>query len=387
MTRVSLLPCAVYDIKILQDKILEGMDQVGFRPGDFRGLRVAVKPNLMTAAREDAALTTHPAFFQAAVRIVRQHGGVPVLAENPAYLPLERVARKSGYAQILREEGVETADMKPVLPLAYDEALTYKRILISEVFFHADLILSLPKLKTHALTHMTGAVKNLFGVIPGLEKSRMHMRVPTSRPFSEWLLDLYGALCHGFQPAKPILHLMDAVVGLEGEGPGSGGDPKKIGALLVGWDAVALDYVAARVTGLDVGKIHTITSGFTRPFSVNSPEEIQVVGSRVEDLAVPDFKPPLSSQGPEGLREYLIGTAFKNWFVEKPVPDEQRCTLCYQCKVICPAGAIREAREGTGVPRYDHKICIRCFCCLEICPEAAVARKRARLQWLLDLLG
>jgi uncharacterized protein (DUF362 family)/Pyruvate/2-oxoacid:ferredoxin oxidoreductase delta subunit len=371
----------------LHDKILEGLDRIGFSPTDFHGLRVVVKPNLMASAVEDKALTTHPAFFQAVVRMVKEHGGIPVLAENPPFLTLERVLRKTGYSQVLREEGVETANTKPVQPLSYDEARTFKQIRISEIFFQADLILNLPKLKTHALTHMTGAVKNLFGVIPGLEKSRMHMRVPTSLPFSEWLLDLYGALCNGFQPAKPILHMMDAVVGLEGEGPGSGGDPKKIGALLFGRDAVALDYVAARVTGLDIGKIHTITSGFSRPFSVDSPEEIQILGSRVEDLAVRDFKPPLSSSGPEGLREYLIGTALKNWFVEKPVPDEQLCTLCYQCKIICPAGAIREAREGAKTPRYDHKICIRCFCCLEICPEAAVTRKRAGLQWLMDLLG
>jgi len=387
MTEVALLPCEVYDVQVLQDKILEGLDLIGFHPEGFRGLRVAVKPNLMNAAREEAALYTHPAFLQAALRVVKASGGHPVLAENPAYLPLERVVRKTGLDRILHEEGVETADMKPVEHLLYDGARTFKRIPVSSVFFQADLILNLPKLKTHALTHMTGAVKNLFGVIPGLEKSRMHMRVPASRPFSEWLLDLYGALCCGFDPPKPILHVMDAVVGLEGEGPGTGGDPKKIGALLASRDAVALDYVAARVTGLDLDKVHTVTAGFARPFCVGSPQEVLVVGGRVEDLAVRDFRPPQSAPGPEGIREYLIGTTLKNWFVERPVPDAARCTLCYQCKAICPAQAIQAAPEGGRTPRIDYGKCIRCYCCLEICPEAAVARKRARLQWLMDLWG
>jgi len=387
MTAVSLLPCASYDPPLLQAVIMDGFHRIGFRPEAFRNLRVFLKPNLMTAARPDKALVTHPEFFRAVVRIVKDHGGVPVLAENPAYLSLDRVVRRAGYAPILQEEGVEVADMKPVRALAYPEACTFRRIEISEAFFQADMILNLPKLKTHALTHMTGAVKNLFGVIPGLEKSRMHMRVPTSRPFSEWLLDLYGALQHGWDPPKPMLHIMDAVVGLEGEGPGSGGDPKPIGAVLAGRDAVALDWVAARLTRLDVRKIHTITRGFARPFSVGSAQEIRVLGSRVEDLALGDFTPPKSSPGPEGLREYLIGTTFKNWFVERPVPDEGRCTLCYQCKAVCPAGAILEAgAEGSRkVPRYDYRKCIRCFCCIEICPEAAVTRRPARLQWLMDL--
>ncbi len=388
MALVSLLPCSRYESEILQAVILEGLHRIGFHPGDLRNCRVAVKPNLMTTARPESALATHPEFFRAVVRIVKQHGGVPVLAENPAYLSLDRVTRNQGYVPILREENVEVADMKPVRALADAGARTFRRIEISEAFFRADIILNLPKLKTHALTHMTGAVKNLFGVIPGLEKARMHMRVPASRPFSEWLLDLYGALLHGFDPPKPIVHIMDAVVGLEGEGPGSGGSPRRIGAVLASRDAVALDWVAARLTGLDTRKIHTITGGFARPFSVGSPEEIRVVGGRLEDLAVQGFKPPESSQGPEGLREYLIGTTFKNWFVEKPVPQEDRCTLCYQCKVVCPAGAIREAAPGAGkVPRYDHKKCIRCFCCIEICPEAAVVRKPARLQWLMRLWG
>jgi uncharacterized protein (DUF362 family)/Pyruvate/2-oxoacid:ferredoxin oxidoreductase delta subunit len=387
MTRVSLLACAVYDSEILKDKILQGLHLIGFDPEAFRNLRVALKPNLMTVARPEDALITHPEFFRAVVRVVKDHGGVPLLAENPAYHSLERVVRKTGYLEVLREEAVEVADMKPVRPLAYAEAQTFKRIDISDVFFHADMIVNLPKLKTHALTHLTGAVKNLFGVIPGLEKSRMHMRVPTSRPFSDWLLDLYGALIHGFDPPKTILHLMDAVTGLEGEGPGSGGHPREIGALLLSRDAVALDYVAARITGLDVRKVHTITSGFLRPFSVRSPEQIEVTGDRVEDRTIHGFTPPKSSTGPEGLREYLIGTTFKNWFVERPVPDPLRCTLCYQCKALCPAGAIREAPEGAKVPSYDYAKCIRCFCCLEICPEAALARRRAKLQWLMGLWG
>ncbi len=387
MERVSLLPCTEYDRETLKSRVLQGLNRIGFDPESFRGRRVAIKPNLFRPANPEQALLTHPELFRAVVRMVKEHGGTPLLAENPAFHSLEWVVRNSGYLPVLREESVEVADMKPVRILSYPDARTFRQIEISEIFFQADMILNLPKFKTHALTLITGAVKNLFGVIPGLAKSSMHMRVPTSGPFSEWLLDLYGAMLHGFQQPKQILHIMDAVVGLEGEGPGSGGSPRKIGALLCGRDAVAVDYVAARVTGLTPEKIHTITGGFSRPFSVGSPEEIQVEGSRVEELAIPDFKPPESTTGPQGIREYLIGTTFKNWFVEKPAPNGDRCTLCYQCRAICPAGAISEAREGSNVPWYNYKKCIRCFCCLEICPEAAIALKRANLQWLLRFLS
>jgi ferredoxin len=199
--------------------------------------------------------------------------------------------------------------------------------------------------------------------------------------FSEFLLDLYGGLLNGFEKPKKFVHIMDAVVGMEGEGPGPSGKPKKIGAVIIGDDAVALDYVAVNLVGLNLKKVFTITEGFKRGYGVKSPDDIQLRGEPLEDMRITDFKAPRSAvMG--GIIWPLTSPTIKNLFVEKPVPRTGACTLCYNCMKVCPAGAITKADEAK-IPRYNYRKCIRCFCCMETCPEAAIDLKKGALQWLM----
>ncbi len=170
-------------------------------------------------------------------------------------------------------------------------------------------------------------------------------------------------------------------MGMEGEGPGPSGKPKKIGVVIVGDDAVALDYVAVNLVGLNLKKVFTITEGFRRGYGVKSPDDIQVRGEPLEDMRITDFKAPRSAvMG--GIIWPLTSPTIKNLFVEKPVPRTDACTLCYNCMKVCPAGAITKADEA-GIPRYNYRKCIRCFCCMETCPEAAIDLKKGALQWLM----
>lgn len=385
MTKVALLKCDDYDENLLVETIKDGLVKIGFDFAQFKNARVGLKPNLLTAAKPEKAVTTHHAFFKAVARIVMEHGGTPVLTECHGYGSFAAVLKSSGYADVVRELGIEVGKMDEVAQLHYPQAKLLKRIEIAKAFFDVDMIINLPKFKTHGLTYISGAVKNLFGTIPGLRKARMHLRFPEPNEFSEWLLDLNGALINCFEKPKKILHIMDAIVGMEGEGPGLSGTPKKIGAIIIGSDPVAVDYVAAFVARLDYKKCPTIMLGFQRDFALSAPEDISVIGQTVEALQVENYQPTKSSISSHILRGWLVGPTVKNLFVEKPWPAAEKCTLCYKCKVVCPAHAISDARENKNIPDYNYKKCIRCYCCIEFCPEGAISLKKGKMQWLVGL--
>jgi len=381
MALISLQKCAEYDIKILKEKILTGLKQIEFDPASFKNKRVCLKPNLLMPANPDRAVTTHPAVFRAVAEIVHDYTKDIILIESPNFFPLKSTVKKTGLAEIVKELEIEVADINVTETLRFDPAHRYKHIDISKAFFDVDFIINMPKLKSHGFTHYTGAVKNLFGTMPGLSKSRMHMTAPTQMEFSGFLLDLYGGLLNGFEKPKKFIHVMDAVVGLEGEGPGFTGKPKPIGAIIVGDDAVALDYAAVNLVGLDLKKVFTITEGFKRGYGVTSPDDIQLRGESLKEMRITDFVPPRSAvRG--GIIWPLTSPTIKNLFVEKPVPQTDVCTLCYNCMTVCPAGAISKAQRAKA-PLYNYRKCIRCFCCLETCPEAAIKLKKGVLQWLM----
>ena len=383
MTRVALLKCEAYDPLLIREKMLAALRLIGLEPGIFAGKRVVIKPNLLSATAPEKSVVTHPEFFRAALRMVRDHGGTPVLCESPGFQPLSKVMKKAGYDRIVEEQGCEVADPRATALLFWDGPCRFKRFEISSAVFDADIILNLPKFKTHGLMYITGAVKNLFGLIYGLNKSQWHLKAQSKEEFSDFLLDYYSALLKGFEKPKVFIHLMDAVMGMEGEGPGVTGTPRKIGAILAGQDAVSVDAVATRVVGLPVKKVLTVTLGERRGLGTGAFERIELLGAGLDAFQIPDYVPNKASGGNPMGHWPLNTRAFKDLLVEKPVPSRARCTLCYQCKAICPGKAIAESKGESGVPRYDYDKCIRCYCCMEICPEAAIGLKRGKLQWLL----
>ncbi|HOD71203.1 MAG TPA: DUF362 domain-containing protein [Deltaproteobacteria bacterium] len=383
MTDVALLQCRGYDLETLREKMAEGLGLTGFPLETFRGARVVVKPNLLSASQPQSAVVTHPQFFQAACEIVLDHGGRPILAESPAVASLRSALRAAGYVPVLKRLGIEAADMSAVRKLSWPGARVMKHFEIAQAFFDADVILNLPKFKTHNLTYITAATKNLFGAVPGMRKSQMHIKFPGKDDFSGFILDLYGAFLHGFDPPKTILHIMDAVIAMEGDGPGSLGRPRPMNAIIVGGDALAVDWVGLQVSGLRVRLCTTVTEGFRRNLGVSSEQEISVKGEKIEDLRVQNFLPPKSAPMIRLLERPAIRRMAKGLFTGRPVPKDGRCMLCYQCREICPAQAIGTAEEGKRVPRFDYGACIRCYCCMEICPKGAISLKKGGLQWMM----
>ncbi len=210
MTLISLQKCAQHDNKILKEKILTGLRQINFDLTELKNKRVCLKPNLLMPVSPERAVTTHPEIFRAVAQIVRDYTTNIVLIESPNIFALKPTIKKAGLAEIVKELGIEVADINITETLRFPLAHRYKNIDISKALFDVDFIINMPKLKTHGFTHYTGAVKNLFGVIPGLSKARMHMRAPSQMEFTEFLLDLYGGLLNGFEKPKKFIHVMDA---------------------------------------------------------------------------------------------------------------------------------------------------------------------------------
>lgn len=380
MVKVSLMKCAGYSLPDLKEKMSEGLGRISFPLTSFRSMNIALKPNLLSAAGPESAVVTHPLFFQAAAEIILDHGGKPILVESPAVASLQNTLKATGYDAIIRHLGIETADSSQIGKISYPAA---KRIRTFEVFkavVDADMIVNLPKFKTHGLTYITASVKNLFGFIPGMRKSQMHIALPGKEEFSESILDLYGALVFGFDPPKALLHILDAVVALEGDGPGSGGKPRELNAIIIGRDALAVDWTAIQVSGLNARLSTILTLGLERGMGISSEQDIVVVGQKIEDMRVHNFVPPKGSGMTALLGVPFIQGLLKHLFTARPVPIGERCSLCYLCREICPAHAIEKAMPGHTVPRFDYEACIRCLCCMEVCPKDGISVKKGVLQ-------
>jgi len=384
MVPVSLVKCAEYRADLLEDAIGQSLANIGFPLKNFENKNVALKPNFLMTSAVDKAIITHPAFFRAVAGIVRDHGGRVVLVESPAMESAKRVMKKGEYLPIVEELDVTVpSNGRKGVILNADER-RFKRFEVLGPVLEADIIINLPKLKTHGLTTITCAAKNLLGLIPGLDKSQWHMKAPGNEAFSEFLLDLNEALLYGSGSPKPILHLVDAVVGQEGNGPGPSGTPRQIGAVLAGTSPVATDFVAAELLGFDYRTIPSVVGGFERKLGVSSPAQVDHVGEDINSMRLENFKPARHTLSTATYDRWPFNRkGFRNLLTSKPVPQGERCTLCYQCKAICPAGAIEKADGSKNVPRYDYDKCIRCYCCMEICPEAAVDLKSGALEWLL----
>lgn len=368
---VSIIPCDKYQTAAVESAVRNAVDLLGgmsafVKPGD----RVLLKPNLLKARPPDAAVTTHPEVVRAVIRLVREAGGSALVGDSPGIGDLKRVAEKAGILDVIREEGAELAP--------FDEAVTVKgggrfqRIEIARAAYEADAIINLPKLKTHGMTTLTGAVKNLFGCVPGARKVQWHFNTGVHHEaFMQMLLELSALL-------KPRLTIMDAVMGMEGNGPGSG-DPRLIGLVIAGSDPVAVDTVAARLVGVRPEHLPLIQAALRAKIGEARLDRITIGGASIADVAVKGFRLPprehLEWRLPEWARRF-----FKDGLTTRPEINHDACIQCGICQDHCPQQAIMSRGDQLQI---RHRTCIRCFCCQEFCPQGAITVGRG---WILRLI-
>ncbi len=368
MATVGVSPCDGYG----REEVANAVSTALTKAGDLASLipaggTVLVKPNLIEPYRPWRAATTHPSVVEAIVRLAADAGCRVLVGDcaggsDPQMT--ERALDISGVAEATRRAGGEVVNLQRSASrrLNLPEARPATVDVASPVL-EADLIINLPKLKTHSLTLLTGAVKNLYGCLPGQGKSEGHRTNPLREDFSQMLASLYGEL-------RPGISVMDAVVAMEGEGP-CAGMPRHIGLVLAATDAVALDAVSAHLMGYASGAIPSTRIAAGRGLGEGILDRIDVVGADMERFRVPDFRKPVAMQA-DG-RDVV------------PELEPERCTRCGTCAANCPVRAITMDPQ----PVYDRDRCIHCLCCQELCPQGAVAARptKGRPPPSLDMEG
>lgn len=366
---VSVVRCAEYDQAAVDAAVKEACDAAGFP--DASGKSVLFKPNILKSAEPDEAVCTHPAVLRAAIRYAKSRGAARVLVgESPGFQVGTAAFRKSGLLEATASEGAEWVDFADSVQVENPEGKVVKNFTLARAAVESDILVSLCKLKTHQLMYFTGAMKNLFGCIPGLQKPQFHMRFPDRAHFGQMLTDLNLALRAEFA-------IMDAIVGMEGPGPGSG-YPRKIGAVLASRDPLALDRTACRLINLDPKLVFNLEDALLRGAWVSSDAEIEVIGTNPEELMVEDWKQvPREADGGKKMPAFM-----QNIFVSRPFFSRTKCVACKACVTICPGLALElvpdpksKARKSV---RVDYDKCIRCYCCHEVCADDAIVVKRMR---------
>lgn len=370
---VSVVKCTDYDREKISFAVRRAVDLLGginafVKPDD----RVLLKPNLLKARPPEAAVTTHPEIVRAVIRLVREAGGHAVVADSPGLGDLRRVCDRAGILAIVREEGAELAETEEAVPLK--NRGRFQRFKVARWARDADVIINLPKLKSHCMTILTGAVKNLFGCIPGKRKVQWHFNTGVNHDlFMRMLVELSVLI-------GPRLTIMDAVVGMEGNGPGSG-DPRRIGVVIAGSDPVAVDTVSSKLVGVTPERLPILRAALSAGIGVAAMERISVVGEALPAVTIRNFRLPPRSHLEWKLPEWAR-RSLKNALTTKPVIHSARCIRCGICRDHCPQGAVEASDGRLGVRERD---CIRCYCCQEFCPEGAITAEKGWALKVLDL--
>ena len=378
--RVYFAPCADYGeetVRAAFDRLLpEGaLDFV------TEGMTVAVKVNLVSAMKPESAGVTHPALVTELCRRLVARGAEVIVGDSPGgpfnAAMMATVYRVSGMGAV-EEVGAHLNRDYGQEEVTFASAREAKSFTAVSWLGKADAIINFAKLKTHGMMGYSGAVKNLFGTIPGTLKLEYHFSHPEAARFADMLVDLN-------EYWKCRLSLVDAVVGMEGNGP-TAGEPRAVGVLLASTSPYAVDVVAAELMGLAPEAVPTVTAAAARGLGPDALADCEV-DSAVLAYRVPDFKRIETGSVVEfqhmlpGWLGRVAGKLAPKLLTSRPMPKKRECIGCEKCKNICPAHAIVMKKKR---PVIDRSACIRCFCCQEFCPVGAMKVRRPAVARLLN---
>lgn len=347
--------------------------------------KILLKPNLVAKAAPDKAVTTHPEIVRAVLRACKRRGArcENILVADSAggvYNPAQMKAlyQASGLAAVCDAEGVRAYTACESVTVAVPNGVAAAEFELLRPVAEADFIIDLPKLKTHVMTGLTAACKNLFGTIPGLKKAEWHMRFPDRERFGDMLIDRLGVV-------KPRMAVLDGIVGMEGDGP-SGGDPRPLGLLLAGEDLLNLDLAAAQLIGLDPAQVPYLAAAQRRGLCAPAFDRADLRGETDAFVTPTGWKLPSSFRdgraGSTDFAEKLPGLfrpaarAAERAMAPHPVVNTARCIGCGKCAEICPQNTIRIRDKKSKILARN---CIRCFCCHEMCPVKAIDVRQLRI--------
>lgn len=372
---VSLNNLNTYDPEACLQAVQELLKPLGgIKAFVSSGQKVLLKPNLLSGKAPDKAVTTHPEIVRAVAKLAQEAGGIVSIGDSPGIGSPENVARKSGILAVAEETGCHFTPFETAVAI-HPKGGKFQQFEVAQELLDADVVINLPKLKTHQMMGLTCAVKNMFGAIVGFRKPRLHLQAGTDKEFFALML---LELCEAITPA---LTIVDAVVGMEGEGPGSG-DPIKIGTLLAGSHPQAIDTVATELVGMSPQQVWTQKLAIKTQRPYTQINQVDLCGVPLEELKIHHFRHAKMTDVNFGLNNTLKHY-LRNTLTARPVPDHNRCVRCSDCVTHCPPEAMK-IENNRLVIDYDH--CIRCFCCQELCPHGALMTKQGFLLKMSTIL-
>ena len=373
----AVVKCESYDN--VGAAMVSALDAIGGLDFIEPGMRIVIKANLVAPMPPEACATTHPAMVTALTKLILARGATVTVGDSPGGIfSAATLAANYRVTGMVEAEKAGAALNKNVASHTVEiPGKAMHRLTYTDYLDDCDAIIDFAKLKAHGMVGMSGAVKNMYGVIPGLIKPETHYLYPDVNDFADMLIDIN-------EHFKPRLSLIDAVDGMEGNGP-TAGTPRHIGAFIAARTPYEADAVAAKLIGLDAGGVPTLLAAEKRGLCPDSIEKIKLFGDP-EALAVKDFRsvPRRSLSFLKGSKIPLVGKVIEKALVQKPMPVKKKCVACKKCMNLCPAKAITMVtKAGRTYPKIDRKKCIRCFCCQEFCPKAAMIVHRT---WIVRLL-
>lgn len=375
---VAVVRCATYDTELVYQALSRGVALLGgterfVMPGE----NLLLKPNLLAGDPPERAVTTHPSVLAGCARLFRDAGAAVQFGDSPGLEGPARAASRAGFTEVAARSGAQFVDFSSGSPMENPDSELIPRFPVAQPVHECDALVNLPKMKTHQLVRITGAVKNLYGCIPGRQKALYHVQFRDVTAFSTLLVEVALRL-------RPRLHVMDGIVAMEGNGP-RGGDPRPVGVLILSPDPVAVDAVFCRLVDLEPEFVPTNVIGERRGLGWFQRGDVELVGDDLEDLIVRDFK--IVRKPVPSYASYLQNNVIKRIVLPRPVIDAHRCIRCGCCVEACPVPekALRFRGARQRPPRYDYDLCIRCFCCHESCPERAIDKRTPLLGRILGL--
>ncbi|RPI73241.1 MAG: DUF362 domain-containing protein [Desulfobacteraceae bacterium] len=376
MSYIALIHCDNYNPDRVEKAVRLLVDALGGIDAFVKpGQKVLLKPNLLGAYDREQRVTTDPAVVRAVAKLVLEAGGIPFIGDSPALHSFKKSAQQAGLAGVAEELKIELVELSTprIAPVPADSV--FKKIEIAAQALDADVIINLPKLKTHSQMLLTLGVKNLFGTVVGQRKGEWHYMAGVDRDtFVDLHLDIY-------QTVKPSLTILDGVWAMEGNGP-SNGRPRHLGLIAASRDAVSLDVCICHVLGASLHSFPLYRAARKRGIGETDLQKMEFPLERPESFAVKAFEIPVRDS--LGVLPEWLGWVTKRFLVSKPIHAAGFCTECGQCEKICPAAAIRVKDKKA---RFDYKACIRCYCCQEVCPQDAIRFKQGFLVKILKYFG
>lgn len=373
---VAIQKCGTYDKEELSQKIEKCVSLAGgFEKYISVAKKILLKPNLLSPSAPASAVTTHPVFVESVIDIIKKIAGSSIeitIADSPGVATphtkrdLSKLYEITGFKYFLNIPGVTLNFDTGYSTVSFKDGKVLKQLDIIKPVLEADLIINLPKFKTHSLTRFTGSVKNMYGIIHGRTKTLLHTKFMDIHKFNDMLLDIYLF-------KKPVLNIMDGILGMEGEGPGMSGKARETGLILASTNGIALDNVVSIIMGFKENQIPLISCARERNLPGFEFKNIEISGERIEEVIIKNFILPKHTNIDRITKNRFINTYIfpfiRNTLSLSPYQNKIKCDLCGTCRDICPENAIIIESKKL---KLDYKKCVRCYCCSEMCPNAAM---------------